>query len=227
MDPNQQYYQTPPPAHSEPVHNQQPMQPQQQLGGVPTPAPAQSAPAPLHSHHSSGPISDQDVKHWKEKANHVFSDVKGTVNEKSAIDATEWQSSFFGCCNPISTCLMTYCCSCVVFGKTHHRLHKDPHMKGYEPINTSCLLFLASAYLCLHWIPESMQRSEIRKKYHLKGSCMTDIAIACCCALCDIVQQDKEVEAREKLLASGGATHTEQYSSPPAMGQTMEFGKTG
>jgi hypothetical protein len=39
--------------------------------------------------------------------------------------------------NPIDLCLVTYCCPCVTFGKTHHRLRKDPNLAGYEPINTS------------------------------------------------------------------------------------------
>ena len=57
----------------------------------------------------------------------------------------------------------------------------------------------------LHWVPQSIQRSEIRKKYHLQGSCLTDIATACCCAICDLVQQEKETEFREKELAGQGA----------------------
>jgi hypothetical protein len=62
-----------------------------------------------------------------------------------------------------------------------------------------------------------MQRSDIRHKYGLKGSCLTDIALACCCALCDLVQQEKETESREKLLAS------QQYTQ----GDAMVYGKQG
>jgi len=47
-----------------------------------------------------------------------------------------------------------------------------------------------------------MQRMEVRRKYNLQGSCLTDIAVACCCALCDLVQQEKETEVREKELGS-------------------------
>jgi len=112
--------------------------------------------------------------------------------------------------------LITYCVPCVTFGKTHHRTRKNGNMEGYEPINTSCLLFWASMCFCLHWIPESMQRMDIRHKYNLEGSCITDIAAACCCALCDLVQQEKESEAREK----GGAA---QYSQA----DSMVYGKQG
>lgn len=50
----------------------------------------------------------------------------------------------------------------------------------------------------------AMQRAELRTKHHLQGSCLVDIATACCCGLCDLAQQDKEAEYREQLLASQG-----------------------
>jgi len=59
----------------------------------------------------------------------------------------------------------------------------------------------------------SMQRAEIRAKYNLQGSCLTDIATACCCGICDLVQQDKEVATHEK----GGAPIEEQYQSSGGM----------
>jgi hypothetical protein len=37
-----------------------------------------------------------------------------------------------------------------------------------------------------------MQRADLRAKYNLQGDCITDIAAACCCGLCDLVQQEKE-----------------------------------
>lgn len=45
----------------------------------------------------------------------------------------------------------------------------------------------------------AMQRANIREKYNLQGSCLVDIATACCCGCCDLIQQDKEVEHREPL----------------------------
>lgn len=62
---------------------------------------------------------------------------------------------------------------------------------------------------------EAMQRSEIRRKYHLKGNCLTDIAVACCCVLCDLTQQEKEAQFREAEIASGNGPA--QYSSNNTM----------
>jgi len=110
---------------------------------------------------------------------------------------------------------VTYCCPCVTFGKTHHRLRKDPNLAGYEAINTSCLMIWASGCLCLHWVPLSMQRADIRARYNLEGDCMTDIAAACCCALCDLVQQEKE--ATHQSLHGEGQAVKQPYQAPSGM----------
>lgn len=70
--------------------------------------------------------------------------------------------------------------------------------------HTQCLLFCATGCFGLHWIPMSMQRADMRDKYHLRGNCATDIATACCCVLCDLVQQEKESEHREPLVSPPG-----------------------
>jgi len=139
------------------------------------------------------------------------------VNQKSPETASPWTNAFFGCFNPIDLCLMSWCLPCVTFGKTHHRLHKSSNLEGYEPINTSCLLLCGSSCFGLHWIPLSMQRAEIRARYHLQGSCLVDIATSCCCGLCSLVQQEKEVADHEK----SGAPVQQQYQAQGG----MEYGQ--
>ncbi|KAJ9138401.1 PLAC8 family-domain-containing protein [Pleurostoma richardsiae] len=163
---------------------------------------------------SNGPINDRDVEDWKNRVNAVLAKPGDVVNSRSPESAQSWTTSFFGCFDPIDLCLMTWCLPCVTFGKTHHRVRKDASMQGYEPINTSCLLFCGSSCCGLHWIPLSMQRADIRERYNLQGSCITDIALACCCGCCDLVQQEKESEAREPLNGGG---HKQQYQTQGGM----------
>jgi hypothetical protein len=98
-----------------------------------------AAPAP-NAQHNSGPIDDKDMEHWKARINDVLAKPSEHVNSKSPEGSQPWFAGFFGCCSPIDLCLMTYCLPCVTFGKTHHRLHKNANMDGYEPINTSVSL---------------------------------------------------------------------------------------
>ncbi|KAF2663679.1 PLAC8-domain-containing protein [Microthyrium microscopicum] len=162
---------------------------------------------------SNGPIDNNDIDHWKNSFNRALGDASGTINSKSPEGASSWHDAFFGCFSPIDVCLMTWCCSCVTFGKVHHRLHKSETLEGYEPINTSCLMFVGSSCVGLHWLLGSLQRSEVRQKYNLEGSCITDIAASCCCALCSLVQQEKEVTFRQAEKSSGAV----QYSSNNTM----------
>ncbi|KAI3399278.1 hypothetical protein diail_7232 [Diaporthe ilicicola] len=154
---------------------------------------------------SSGPIDNHDVEDWTRRFNAVLAKPSEHVKSASPATAQPWHNSLFGCCIPIDLCLTTYCLPCVTFGKTHHRLRKNGKMEGYEPINTSCLLFCASGCCGLHWIPQSMQRADLRDRYHLRGNCAGDMARACCCVLCDLVQQEKEAEHREPLMGAPGA----------------------
>ncbi|KAF7549741.1 hypothetical protein G7046_g8250 [Stylonectria norvegica] len=150
----------------------------------------------------NGPIDQNDLNEWKGRVNDVLARPSEHLNSRSPPDAQPWHSGFFDCFNPIDTCLITWCLPCITFGKTHHRLHKSNSLEGYEPINTSCLLFCGSGCFGLHWLPIALQRATIRDKHHLEGNCLVDIATACCCGVCDLVQQDKEAAHREPLVNS-------------------------
>ncbi|KAK4126956.1 PLAC8-domain-containing protein [Parathielavia appendiculata] len=164
-----------------------------------------------------GPLNHDDMAEWTARFNDVLARPGEYVNSKSPETSQPWYSSFFGCFSPIETCAMTYCCPCVVFGRTHHRLRKNANLEGYEPINTSCLLFCGSGCVLLHWIPMAMQRADLRTKHNLQGSCLVDIATACCCGCCQLVQNDKEAEYREQLLASQGGVQQQGYQAAGGM----------
>jgi Cys-rich protein (TIGR01571 family) len=168
--------------------------------------------APASNTHNNGPINNNDIEDWKNRFNEVLAKPGDHINAPEHENSRDWNSGFFGCCSPIDTCLITWCLPCITFGKTHHITRKGGNLEGYEPINTSCLLFLGSMCVGLHWIPQSMQRADIRRKYQLKGTCITDLAVACCCALCDLVQQEKEATYREAELGNSAQYKQEENS---------------
>jgi PLAC8 family len=65
-----------------------------------------------------------------------------------------------------------------------------------------------------------MQRAEVRKKYNLQGSCIEDILLSCCCGCCSLIQQDKEAEYREPLMADAGVK--QQYQAPEGMSMPVQ-----
>ncbi|KAH6617147.1 PLAC8 family-domain-containing protein [Chaetomium tenue] len=161
-------------------------------------APQQQQPA------AAGPINNDDIADWTARLNDVLARPGEYVNSKSPATAQPWYNSFFGCFAPVDTCLMSWCCPCVVFGRTHHRMRKGANLEGYEPINTSCLLFCASSCVALWWVPMAMQRADMRTKYNLEGNCIFDMVTACCCNCCQLAQADKEAAHREPLLVQQG-----------------------
>jgi hypothetical protein len=53
----------------------------------------------------AGPVDNKDVEEWKNRFNHVLGNAGEVVNSKASADAGDWSSGFFGCCNPIDTCM--------------------------------------------------------------------------------------------------------------------------
>jgi hypothetical protein len=103
--------------------------------------PAQAAPAPATATTSGGAggglLNNDDVAHWKKQFNEALAKPSETINSKSPEGSQPWYHSIFNCFAPIDTCFLSCCCPCVVFGRTHHRLHRDSELKGWEPVNTS------------------------------------------------------------------------------------------
>jgi len=94
-------------------------------------------------------------------------------------------------------------------------LHKNGSLEGYNWLNTSCLFSAVSCFVPLLPLTiVSMQRSDVRRKYDLQGSCVSDILLSCCCGCCSMIQQDNEAAYREKELESNVK---EQYKSGEQM----------
>lgn len=56
----------------------------------------------------------------------------------------EWQEGYCECCSPFSLCMESWCCPCLVYGRTHHRLRNDGDMSNFDTCNGSVCLCLPS-----------------------------------------------------------------------------------
>ena len=78
-----------------------------------------------------------------------------------------------------------------------------------------CATFCAMACVGFSWILPLTNRGEVREKYNLVGNGCTDCLCTFCCGPCDIIQQDKEVEYRERqgkpLLDQPGKVDSMNY----------------
>ena len=76
----------------------------------------------------------EDLEAWVQKVGNASRNTHAITN---ASGEAPWYAGFWECFNPVDECLVTCCCPCITFGKTHHRLNKDADLKGYSPINGS------------------------------------------------------------------------------------------
>ena len=141
----------------------------------------------------------------------------GQVLHPNSVVNPEWKHDL---CEFDATCCMGLFCPCIVYGKTQYRLSrkaqkKDPtDLLGYETCNGSCT-FMALA--CgFQWIFAAIQRTRIRKLYHLNGSFGSDCLKSLCCCCCVIMQDEREVKEREGLISSY-AGPASAYVSPDGM----------
>lgn len=140
-------------------------------------------------------VQTDDVNDWINRAKD-FINKPATITAPAPANAQPWYTDFFGCFDPIDTCLITCFCPCVTFGKTHHRLRKSPTLEGYSPINASCLGFGFLHCCAINIFMNVLQRHELRTKYNLQGDFVTDCLTTWCCVCCNLIQTEKEAEYR-------------------------------
>jgi len=83
-------------------------------------------------------------------------------------------------------------------------------MKEYNSFNLACLGYYAALHFGFAWVPQMMQRGELRAKYNLKGSSCGDCCRSYWCSWRELFQEEKEL----RLLTQG----QQQPLQTPQMG---------
>jgi len=136
---------------------------------------------------------------------------------KVVTGSEEWKNDIFSCMDGgleanDHLCLKTTFCPCFTYGKQQERL-RNPTLQGYERINNDCIMWAGAQYVCgLSWILTMMKRGEIREKYDIKGDQMSDCLMSWCCGCCALIQQEKEIIARQE-----SAGQSVGYAKTPGM----------
>ncbi|KAF2668240.1 PLAC8-domain-containing protein [Microthyrium microscopicum] len=116
----------------------------------------------------------------------------------------EWMTHFWDFCKPMNLCFEAFTCPCILAGRTYNRINSpnDPHQTSSNVYCWSCaglsLLFLGGAPAW--WFLLNSTRKEIRYRYHIKDSGWNDCWKPLICPCCVLIQEEKEVIARENLL---------------------------
>ncbi|KAH8818610.1 PLAC8 family-domain-containing protein [Flagelloscypha sp. PMI_526] len=120
-------------------------------------------------------------------------------------DGREWSHGLFDCFGDCSTCMMAWCCPCVVYAQTKRRLSylqkhdkPDPEAVG-GCCSGACWGYAAlSTLLGLSCILQMNTRSTMRERYSVRGDGCGDCLTAFCCTSCGLTQEHREVLLEEE-----------------------------
>lgn len=93
-----------------------------------------SPPPPGHR-----PTCESNVSETNQPVQEAAYDPSGQqmAHSGSPASASGWNASYCGFCTPCGLCLETWCCPCLTFGKTSHRMRSGGNMETYESCNAS------------------------------------------------------------------------------------------
>ncbi|KAI0249130.1 PLAC8 family-domain-containing protein [Lactifluus subvellereus] len=112
----------------------------------------------------------------------------------------------FGLCDCFSTCGLccwAVWCPCIVYGKNRQRLQNlqsrgMPLQGGGSTCSGDCCIYCFVSIPGFAWLLQMFTRTDIRKRYEIRGSIVGDCCVSCCCVSCGLTQERREIEAEEK-----------------------------
>eukprot|EP00163_Fabomonas_tropica_P026650 TRINITY_DN498_c0_g1_i1.p1 TRINITY_DN498_c0_g1~~TRINITY_DN498_c0_g1_i1.p1 ORF type:complete len:175 (-),score=30.30 TRINITY_DN498_c0_g1_i1:123-647(-) len=118
--------------------------------------------------------------------NAVSSAVKGALG---ITDPTIWQETLCGCFEDPAICCMGCCCPGILYGQNRDALDG----------NGCCCPMIACGVLNYFGVSFTLttgNRTELRKRYGIRGSFFNDCCLHLCCAPCAYCQEAREINRR-------------------------------
>ncbi|MCJ1240585.1 hypothetical protein MMC14_008589 [Varicellaria rhodocarpa] len=135
---------------------------------------------------------------------------------------TTWKYSATDCFAEPGLCLEAQCCPCITYGKMI-ALEDDPNLDSYNCCNCNCITFTLLLHFYLAPFLTLAQRGQIRKRYHIKGDGCSDCMCACCWGSCVMVQEVREIRARNDAIRDAAGPNAGGYQLQP---QGMTYGQS-
>ncbi|KAF9037077.1 PLAC8 family-domain-containing protein [Panaeolus papilionaceus] len=127
----------------------------------------------------------------------------------------DWSFGLFGCMSDINTCCLACWCPCLAHAKNRRRLDHlnrhgvpDPNRREIVASEDSVVYLLLEVACDMGWIMQIATRRNIRERYNIEGSGMSDCMAPFCCQACDLVQGSRELQLEEEAFESPAAIVT-------------------
>ncbi|CAF1009136.1 unnamed protein product [Adineta steineri] len=101
-----------------------------------------------------------------------------------------WKESLCGCFNDGYTCCYGLWCCCCLYGQNAAKI--DSHSTCLTHTCVYCLMSLLGCCCVIH----AVKRGQLRENYGLEEDVCGDCFVTCCCPLCAICQEAREMKVR-------------------------------
>lgn len=107
-----------------------------------------------------------------------------------------WSSALWRCADDWPTCCITCLCPCITFGQI---------AKIADGRSSCCVyssIYLLLSLVCVPCLYSFVNRTKLRAKYSLPEHPFSDCCIHCCCEICALCQERREIKYRAGWVKS-------------------------
>ncbi|XP_043694728.1 protein PLANT CADMIUM RESISTANCE 2-like isoform X2 [Telopea speciosissima] len=133
-----------------------------------------------------------------------------------------WSTGLCGCCSDVKNCCITCWCPCITFGQISEIIDKGSSSCGANGALYALILCLTGCQCCY----SCFYRSKMRQQYNLQKDPCGDCLVHCCCELCALCQEYRELENHGYDMKLGWHGNVEKQNRGIAMAPIVEEGMT-
>ncbi|XP_020519883.1 cell number regulator 2-like [Amborella trichopoda] len=133
-----------------------------------------------------------------------------------------WSTGLCDCCEDPANCCLTCCCPCITFGQIVEIIDRGTSSCGGSGALYAILMYMTGCACCY----SCFYRSKLRGQYYLQETPCGDCLVHCCCELCALCQEYRELNYRGFQMSLGWHGNMERPNlavvrAPPNMVEGM------
>ncbi|KAL3830968.1 hypothetical protein ACJIZ3_019770 [Penstemon smallii] len=113
------------------------------------------------------------------------------VHLKHSCPEGQWSTGLFDCCDDRPNCLKTFFCPCIIEGEIVEIIDR-----GATPSQKACGIYYALHMVHCTWLYTSNYRAKLRALFKLPEAPYSDMMVHCCCCVCAMSQEYRELKNR-------------------------------
>ncbi|TKY69382.1 PLANT CADMIUM RESISTANCE 9 [Spatholobus suberectus] len=116
----------------------------------------------------------------------------------------QWTTGLYDCWDDPSHCCFTCCCPCITFGQIAEIVDGGTISK-----NAACCIYIYTHWM--RWLYGATYRSKLRRLFSLPEEPYSDSFVHCCCCVCSLTQEYKELKNRRIDPSIGWEGNVEKW----------------